>query len=104
MNLAISQIVRRSGIIELGWGYPNPALLRRRRCHRRLISHMATRSGPAARFAALRSRNFTLLFTGLIVSNTGTWMQNVAAGWLIVSGLLFSGSLVAFALNPTLLL
>jgi MFS family permease len=37
-----------------------------------------------ARFAALRSRNFTLLFTGLIVSNTGTWMQNVASGWLVL--------------------
>ena len=45
---------------------------------------MATRPATAARFAALRSRNFTLLFTGLIVSNTGTWMQNVAGGWLVL--------------------
>jgi MFS family permease len=36
------------------------------------------------RFAALRYRNFTLLWTGLIVSNVGTWMQNVGQGWLIL--------------------
>lgn len=36
------------------------------------------------RFAALRYRNFTLLWSGLIVSNVGTWMQNVATGWLIL--------------------
>ncbi len=36
------------------------------------------------RFAALRYRNFTLLWTGLIVSNVGTWMQNVAQGWLVL--------------------
>ena len=34
------------------------------------------------RFAALRHRNFTLLWAGLLVSNVGTWMQNVALGWL----------------------
>jgi MFS family permease len=39
---------------------------------------------PGARFGALRYRNFTLLWSGLIVSNTGTWMQNVATGWLIL--------------------
>ena len=38
---------------------------------------------PAPRFAALQHRNFTLLWVGLIVSNTGTWMQNVAQGWLV---------------------
>src|SRR5512146_2732430 len=36
------------------------------------------------RFAALRYRNFTLLWSGLIASNVGTWMQNVAVGWLIL--------------------
>ncbi len=40
-------------------------------------------STPAPRFAALQHRNFTLLWIGLIVSNTGTWMQNVAQGWLV---------------------
>ena len=32
------------------------------------------------RFGALRHRNFTLLWSGLLVSNVGTWMQNVAQG------------------------
>ena len=36
------------------------------------------------RFAALQNRNFGLLFSGLIVSNVGTWMQNVAQGWLVL--------------------
>jgi MFS family permease len=36
------------------------------------------------RFAALQSRNFTLLWFGLIVSNTGTWMQSVASGWVVL--------------------
>jgi MFS family permease len=45
---------------------------------------MATTPPVAVRFAALRSRNFSLLFIGLIVSNVGTWMQNVACGWLVL--------------------
>lgn len=36
------------------------------------------------RYPALRYRNFALLWSGLIVSNVGTWMQNVANGWLIL--------------------
>ncbi|MGB8980668.1 MAG: MFS transporter [Anaerolineales bacterium] len=36
------------------------------------------------RFAALRYRNFRLLWSGMIVSNMGTWMQNVANGWLVL--------------------
>ncbi len=36
------------------------------------------------RFASLQHRNFRLLWAGLIVSNTGTWMQNVAQGWLVL--------------------
>ncbi len=39
---------------------------------------------PRRRYAALYYRNFTLLWSGLIVSNMGTWMQNVANGWLIL--------------------
>ncbi|MFN8499584.1 MAG: MFS transporter [Anaerolineae bacterium] len=35
------------------------------------------------RYPALRHRNFTLLWAGLLVSNMGTWMQNVAQSWLI---------------------
>jgi MFS family permease len=36
------------------------------------------------RFAALHHRNFTLIWSGLIVSNIGTWMQNVAQAWLVL--------------------
>jgi MFS family permease len=45
---------------------------------------MESTINPQARFAALRNRNFTLLWAGLIVSNVGTWMQNVGQGWLIL--------------------
>ncbi len=38
----------------------------------------------STRFGALRYRNFNLLWSGLIVSNMGTWMQNVANGWLVL--------------------
>src|SRR5512140_1171870 len=45
---------------------------------------MASTTSDTARFAALHYRNFTLLWSGLIVSNVGTWMQNVAQGWLVL--------------------
>ena len=32
----------------------------------------------------LRHRNFTWLWSGLLVSNVGTWMQNVAQSWLVL--------------------
>lgn len=32
----------------------------------------------------MQYRNFKLLWYGLIVSNVGTWMQNVANGWLVL--------------------
>jgi MFS family permease len=35
-------------------------------------------------FQALRTRNFRLFFWGQLVSNTGTWMQTVALGWLVL--------------------
>ncbi len=41
-------------------------------------------SAPPARFAALHHRNFALLWVGLLVSNIGTWMQNVGQGWLVL--------------------
>src|SRR5439155_13606068 len=34
------------------------------------------------RFGALRHRDFALLWAGLLISNSGTWMQSVAQGWL----------------------
>src|SRR5512143_2279212 len=46
---------------------------------------MSTSTEPyPQRYAALHYRNFTLLWAGLIVSNMGTWMQNVANGWLVL--------------------
>ena len=35
------------------------------------------------RFAAMRSRNFRLLWLGLLASNVGTWMAQTAEGWLV---------------------
>jgi len=34
-------------------------------------------------FAALKHRNFRLLFTGQCISLVGTWMQNTAQSWLV---------------------
>jgi MFS family permease len=45
---------------------------------------MTAAESTETRFAALHYRNFKLLWSGLIVSNMGTWMQNVASGWLIL--------------------
>src|SRR5438552_1929299 len=33
--------------------------------------------------SVLRNRNFTLLWIGLIVSNSGSWMTLVGQGWLV---------------------
>src|SRR5438309_640769 len=35
-------------------------------------------------FRALRHRNFRLFWSGAFLSNTGTWMQAVAQGWLVL--------------------
>lgn len=35
-------------------------------------------------FAALKVRNFRLYFVGQLISVSGTWMQSVAQGWLIL--------------------
>jgi len=40
----------------------------------------ATKSG---RVGALQSRNFRLLWTGLIIANSGSWMATTAEGWLV---------------------
>jgi MFS family permease len=36
-------------------------------------------------FASLRYRNYRLFFGGQVVSVTGTWMQNIATGWLVLA-------------------
>ena len=35
-------------------------------------------------FAALRHPSFRLFWTGALISNVGSWMQNVAQGWLVL--------------------
>lgn len=44
---------------------------------------MTATSARRARYPALHHRNFTLIWSGMLVSNMGTWMQNVAQSWLI---------------------
>ncbi len=45
-------------------------------------SEQPSRRGPGA-LRSLRHRDFALFWTGLLVSATGSWMQNLAQGWLI---------------------
>jgi len=40
--------------------------------------------GPARTFAALKVRNFRLYFIGQLISVSGTWMQSLAQGWLVL--------------------
>ena len=36
-------------------------------------------------FASLRRhRNYRLFFSGQVISVSGTWMQNIATGWLVL--------------------
>jgi MFS family permease len=61
---------------------------------------------PVSPWAPLRHRNFRLLWTGLIVSNTGSWMQFVALGYLVdrlTQSPLYLGILAATQAIPRLL-
>ena len=40
--------------------------------------------GVSEMFRAFRHRNFLLFWSGAFLSNTGTWMQAVAQGWLVL--------------------
>lgn len=40
--------------------------------------------GLSEMFRALRHRNYRLFWSGAFLSNTGTWMQAVAQGWLVL--------------------
>ncbi len=53
----------------------------------------------SATFRSLRVRNFRLFIFGLIVSATGTWMQGVAAPWLVLN---LTGSGVALGIDTAL--
>src|SRR5512134_2428027 len=48
------------------------------------MNHKPLPEAGTARFPALSYRNYRLLWSGLIVSNMGTWMQNVANSWLVL--------------------
>ncbi len=60
-------------------------------------------------FSALRDRDFRLLWIGAFLSTTGTWMQTIAQGWLVlemtnspfllgVDGFLATGPMIVFSL------
>src|SRR6476620_8196766 len=53
----------------------------------------------SATFRSLRVRNFRLFIVGLMVSATGTWMQGVAAPWLVLQ---LTGSGVALGIDVAL--
>ena len=47
----------------------------------------AREASPAGALGALRSFNYRLWTAGSLVSNVGTWMQNVAQDWLVLTQL-----------------
>jgi MFS family permease len=51
-------------------------------------------------FRSLRIRNYRLYFSGMVVSNVGTWMQIIANGWLVLT--LSGGSGVAVGIATAL--
>ena len=57
-------------------------------------------------FRSLRTRNYRLYFSGMVVSNVGTWMQIIANSWLVLRLSDNSGVAVGFAtalqFGPTL--
>lgn len=56
-------------------------------------------------FPALLDRNFKLYFTGQFISTIGTWLQNVALGWLVFEmtrSALWVGAIAAAGLTPVL--
>lgn len=64
-----------------------------------------------SRFGALAYREFRLLWSGLLISNTGSWMQYLAQGWLVVElamnarqGALYLGLVGLVRAVPVLLL
>jgi len=47
------------------------------------MASTANQSGNTSTFSALRNSNFRLYFAGQLVSVSGTWMQNLAQGFLV---------------------
>lgn len=74
-----------------------------------VIAGAPPQSGFARTFSALRYRDFRLLWIGAFLSTTGTWMQTIAQGWLVldmtnspfllgVDGFLATGPMIIFSL------
>jgi MFS family permease len=85
-----------------------PAARRReilRSLHVRRPSHSA--AALARAFRALHVRNYRLYFAGQLVSQTGTWMQNIAQAWLVLEltgSALALGTVTALQFVPVLVL
>ncbi len=63
--------------------------------------------GSARPFRALRTRNYRLFFIGQVLSVIGTWTQNTALAWIVLSEHRSSGALglvVALQFTPLLVL
>jgi MFS family permease len=72
------------------------------------VSAAATVPTPrSGTFRSFRVRNFRLYFAGQVVSQSGTWMQTIALGWLVLQLSNNSGVAVGFVIAlqylPTLL-
>ena len=64
-------------------------------------------ASPTSPFRALRHRNFRLFFFGQGTSLVGTWMQNIAQGWLVLeltNSAFWVGAVSALTSLPILLL
>ncbi|MGA2433070.1 MAG: MFS transporter, partial [Acidimicrobiales bacterium] len=67
----------------------------------------AARRFSSKTFAALSVRNFRLYFIGQLISVSGTWMQSVAQGWLVLQltgSSIDLGFVIALQYVPMLLL
>ncbi|MEV4624446.1 MFS transporter [Asanoa sp. NPDC049573] len=58
------------------------------------MTPQVSKSRPSM-FASLRIRNYRLYFSGQTVSVAGSWMQNIAVGWLVLE-LTGSGTILGF--------
>jgi hypothetical protein len=48
------------------------------------VAGEAAAAGPLARLGALAVPDFRYLWLGSLVSNIGTWMQQIGSGWLVL--------------------
>ena len=52
-------------------------------CHLKRKTQVNVESSISHILVSLKTRNFKLYFTGMCVSLTGTWMQQIAMSWLV---------------------